>query len=248
MFMITSCVGQSLIVIQYVLAVEVIVDVIEDKLEVHAAYSEVDIPSSTVRNLVSAFEYVALRLAQRGTMDINRNGMSRPSPRESHAVFENPLLPDDTLTLQYDPTVLEDLISTTSSFLNIDKHLITADSSLIALGMDSIKSVGLSRILRKHGVDLSSADIMRVETPRKMTILATAGLSMNPRSELDMQRAQAEWKEQCTVLKHHLDPDSLRLDEDDSVEVLPTTMLQAGMLTQVYATYLSRLFSCTDTV
>ncbi|KAJ8701584.1 Non-ribosomal peptide synthetase [Pleurotus ostreatus] len=45
-------------------------------------------------------------------------------------------------------------------FLNVDPSLLKPDASLVSLGLDSLKSVGLSRTLRREGFPLSATQLM----------------------------------------------------------------------------------------
>lgn len=205
----------------------------EDNLEVHAAYSQSDISTSKVNEIVSKLESTAMQIAERDPIKPINGGLSSTFHGDDRRVFKVPPSLEDESYLAYDEKIFKQLVSIVSRFLSIDEHLITADTSLIALGMDSIRSVGLSRALRQEGITLSSADIMRTDTPRKMAGLVTGNISAEARLQVQMQRVDAAFKEQCETLRRYLSPDNLRLAADDEVEVIPATTLQTGMLTQV---------------
>lgn len=118
-----------------------------------------------------------------------------------------------------------------SRFLRIEEGTIANTVSLITLGLDSIKSVGLVRMLRQEGLKLTASELMRYPTIRR--IAARQCSPENKPVDREERQAEAMLNESLAEIKANFDLSSVKLREDDSVEVYPTTELQSGMLSQV---------------
>jgi aryl carrier-like protein len=100
-----------------------------------------------------------------------------------------------------------------------------ADSSLISLGLDSLKAVALSRRLESKDLHVSPVDIIQSSTLGDLATVPTSALSSSEPSDVlaDLERK----------LSQELDIPSLSLDSADKPSVTPATALQSGMLSQV---------------
>lgn len=138
---------------------------------------------------------------------------------------------DDGLLLDVvvDEGILQRILEIASRFLCIDAKLIAGDTSLLSLGLDSIKSVGLSRQFSKEGFALTSVDILKLSTPRRLAAHVQAKVS----APHDGDRMVSSFKEERDNLSRDIDMAAIRLSADDEINIFPTTTLQAGMLSQV---------------
>lgn len=142
-----------------------------------------------------------------------------------------------------DPKLEEKLREVVSSFLKVGKEQVNGTASLIALGLDSIKSVGLARMLRADGMKVSALEIMSRPSVRGVAsaILSSSGGTIEggkkeagKNAETDGERTEKHLlAERRKDIEKYIDISTLRLSSEDQVEVYPTTVLQAGMLSQV---------------
>lgn len=213
---------------QYILAVEVVLDPAQDSATVHAAYTSADIATTLVETVLTELEDVALRMAEASKWDLSLSpsaALSASSDMRPPGVAEEA----EDLT-NVDQEVVSRFCSIAAQFLRIDSSLVTADTSLLSLGLDSIKSVGLARKLSADNLPLTSADIMRLSTPLRLAAYIQRSASATHREDRLLESA---FVAECEKLTEALDIGAIKLAADDDVKVFPTSVLQAGMLSQV---------------
>ncbi|KAH9901403.1 hypothetical protein C8Q73DRAFT_786775 [Cubamyces lactineus] len=217
----------------YILAVEVVLDPAQDRAVVNAAYTSADISPEVVTGILRDLEETAVRLAEGKSGGILANGAKTSYVASQETANTSEKLHDHDVGLPEDADVDEKIVSAiihiASKFLRVDAGLITSGTSLLSLGLDSIKSVGLSRKLSAEGLRLSSADIMGLSTPRRLA--ARVQKAREPQKQGD-DYALAAFKAECEQLAAAVDLEALKLSAGDVVQVFPTTTLQAGMLSQ----------------
>ncbi len=207
-----------------------VLDPEHDQAVAHAAFTSADISPALVHDILNRLEETAIRMSESDNWSLPvSNGKALHT--SSHSALSNGDSEGDGLPLDVvvDDDILERIREIASRFLRIDAKLITGETSLLSLGLDSIKSVGLSRQLSKEGFALSSADIMRLSTPQRLAVQVQAKAS----APQDGERMVLSFKEERDKLVREMDMVAIRLSEDDEVNVFPTTTLQAGMLSQV---------------
>lgn len=138
---------------------------------------------------------------------------------------------EEDLGAGLDAEVLVPLREIISKFFGVPLGRLCPYTSLISLGLDSIRSVGLSKILRQHGYSINAADIMGNPILRKLGVLCARSLGHSVETEIDL--GVLSLQKQCERIKTRLDPSTCKLSIDDKVEIFPTTALQAGMISQV---------------
>ena len=142
-----------------------VLDPEQDTAVVHAAYTPSDISSELVSDILSQLETTAVRMADDSDWRLpSCSGLSAAS-RRGLAVAPTDDIEDLT---NVDQELVAKISAISSDFLHVHSDLIKADTSLLSLGLDSIKSVGLSRRLSSQGHQLSSADIMKLSTPLRL--------------------------------------------------------------------------------
>lgn len=129
-----------------------------------------------------------------------------------------------------------------SKFFGLSSERLHPDTSLISLGLDSIRSVGLSKILRQHGYSTNAVDIMGNPSLRKLGALCGRSLGHSVQ-QVESDQGVFSLQKQCERIKASLDPSVCKLSIDDEVEIFPTTALQAGMISQVL--FPRHFYSCT---
>ena len=119
------------------------------------------------------------------------------------------------------------VISELCAFLGIPAESVRGESSLLSLGLDSLKAVALSHRLRERGISVSPIDIIRADSVRGVASASSReteqGISNEEESALEVDR----------LLWQDLPVESLRLGGGDQIEITAATALQAGMLSQV---------------
>ena len=129
-----------------------------------------------------------------------------------------------------DPHIVEIVISELSTFLRVSAESVREESSLLSLGLDSLKAVTLSNRLRERGIAVPPVDIIRASSVREV-----ASASARER-EQEISSQEESGLELDQLLWQDLPVESVRLDRDDQIEITAATALQAGMLSQVIPT------------
>ncbi|KDR81669.1 hypothetical protein GALMADRAFT_59971 [Galerina marginata CBS 339.88] len=124
------------------------------------------------------------------------------------------------------PMILRILQTTVSNFFGFDPTIVTASTSLISMGLDSIKSVGLAKAITKEGLPVTSTEILRNSTLQQLANHINA-----KNSHLDDDQIQPVNGVHPDVLAE-IHAVHVKLLDHDIVEFFPTTALQAGMLSQ----------------
>lgn len=129
---------------------------------------------------------------------------------------------------EHDSVTLRELVS---KFFGFPSERLQPNTSLISLGLDSIQSVGLSKILRQHGYFLRAMDIMENPTLQELGVLCTRSLDHS--AQVEIEQGILSLQKRCENIKATLNPLTCKLSVDDEVEIFPTTALQNGMISQV---------------
>ncbi|KAI0780914.1 hypothetical protein BD413DRAFT_608137 [Trametes elegans] len=212
----------------YILAVEVVLDPEQDQAIAHAAFTSADVSPKLVGGILRHLEETAVRMA-----DSNDWGLpfsdKHASPRADETVAANGVEADSLADVEVDEHAVAKIRDVASRFLRIDAAFVAPETSLLSLGLDSIKSVGLSRKLSAEGFPLTSADIMRLSTPRRLAAHIQRAQG-SPKKDTDQVRSS--FNEERGKILQDMDLESIKLSADDRVDVYPTTTLQAGMLSQ----------------
>ncbi|KAF9246318.1 hypothetical protein BU15DRAFT_39806 [Melanogaster broomeanus] len=212
------------------LSVEVLLDVSNNALIVQSVHYEYGSLAASVDHIVNQFEAVLLSIL---------NGEERHvSPvvltRDVDPVVATRALDDveDEGNHTLDTNGLWPLQAIISQFLGIQPEQLPPTTSLISLGLDSIRSVGLSKALRQNGYSITAADIMRHPSLQKLSILC--GRSSGAVQE-EIDQSIRFMHDQYEKLRVCFDSSACKLSTDDKVYLFPTTALQAGMLSQTVA-------------
>lgn len=140
---------------------------------------------------------------------------------------------EEDLGVGADAEDLVPLSEIVSNFFGVPLERLHPHTSLISLGLDSIRSVGLSKILRQHGYSASAADIMGNPILWKLGVSLARARSRGHSVQAEIDRGILSLQKQCERIKASLNPSTCKLSIDDEVEIFPTTALQTGMLSQV---------------
>jgi hypothetical protein len=122
------------------------------------------------------------------------------------------------------------VISELSTFLRIPAENLREESSLLSLGLDSLKAVALSHRLRERGISIQPIDIIWAGS-----VCGVSSASVRE-SEQESSGQDESSLELDQLLWQDLPLDSVRLGRDDQIEITAATALQAGMLSQVIPT------------
>ncbi|KAG1756694.1 uncharacterized protein EDB91DRAFT_31035 [Suillus paluster] len=214
----------------FFLSVEIVVDISADKLILQAAFYDDGSQVANIESMLLQFESAARGVVTSGVPSVIVPRKSLASRAES-----TPLV--DTTDGNHDPSMERDVSvalypvrEIMARFLGVDPQQLLSRTSFIALGLDSIRSVGLSRALKEEGYYVTASELMK--------FACLAGLESLPSLSQDADRAQLELEaqdllqEECRILESHFDVATCRFSDRDEARILPTTALQAGMLSQ----------------
>lgn len=135
-----------------------------------------------------------------------------------------------------DELLVSDIRAAVAKYLEVDLSYVSSGASFISLGLDSVKSIGLSRALKGVGVNVSAVDLMKYSSIRRLRkyiagnqrqpmVNGTAGGLITSSVSKALRREVVD----------KVDAHDFRLSDDDHVDLYPTTDLQSGMLSMVRA-------------
>jgi aryl carrier-like protein len=124
------------------------------------------------------------------------------------------------------------LRKTIAELAEVDESEISADSSILELGLDSIEAIKLASRLRQHGIDLSVSIIMRNPTIRKMHEILNAAS--------DPKAAAANSVDPLVEFERKV---RKTLDLQGVAAVYPTTPLQEAMIAETLASEYALYFN-----
>ncbi|KAI6045753.1 hypothetical protein EDC04DRAFT_3104410 [Pisolithus marmoratus] len=214
------------------LSVEVLLDRKKDTLVIRAAYYECDNLPSAVEHALANFEVILFHILEHGfatSFPVTIHGDLEKYPEPAERVTKDPVHKDDVSgTLDLQP-----LNMAVSEFLRVSPEHILPTTSLISMGLDSIRAIGLSRVLRQRGYNVNAADILRHPTLRQLSVFT------HPSRRVQQEASDTSNEflhQQLEKLRGYVDPSTHKLCAEDEVSLFPTTELQAGMLSQARTT------------
>ncbi len=203
---------------------------------VHAAFTSSDISPSMVDGILGRLEETAMHIAQSSDWGWEWSSSGPSAPVHIPAPGPDGASEDAEDLSDVDDADVSNIRSIAAQFLRIDLDFIKNDTSLLSLGLDSIKSIGLSRKLSANGLALSSADIMRLATPVRLAAYLQKSKSSGG-GRVDSRLSDAEFATECQKMEEALDMEAIKLSPEEQVRVYPTSVLQAGMLSQVRSSH-----------
>ncbi|KAG2157195.1 hypothetical protein DEU56DRAFT_8353 [Suillus clintonianus] len=214
----------------FFLSVEIVVDVSTNQLVLQTAFYDDGSQVANIESMLLQFESEARSVVTSGVPRVLVSQKSLVDRAESTPPVD---IPDGTHDFNGEGGVsvaLHPVREIVAQFLGVDPQRIWSRTSFIALGLDSIRSVGLSRALKEEGYHVTASELMKSA--------CLAGLESLPTLFQDVDRVQLEseaWdllQEECRILESHFDVATCRFSDRDEARVFPTTALQAGMLSQ----------------
>ena len=208
---------------QFPVVFEIVVNTASDTIELRSAVAVNEEVTKTVRQLVDDFESCVAYLSESPGADVSfpdasdRSTSGWPVPQSRPQEVEEPA----------DPEIVKVLLPEISAFLRIPVENIREESSLLSLGLDSLKAITLSHRLRERGISVSSMDIIRASSVRGI-----ASASVGARQQENNSQG-GSISELDQFLRKDLPVEAVRLNKEDRVEITAATALQAGMLSQV---------------
>jgi aryl carrier-like protein len=113
----------------------------------------------------------------------------------------------------------------------VSENEVSADSTILELGLDSIEAIKLSARLRQHDIALSVSTIMRNTTIRKMQQTLEAPVRIQLAKKLDLLAGYERTVRQCIP------------NLQDTVAICPTTPLQEAMVAETLASDYTHYFN-----
>ncbi|KAG8928334.1 Non-ribosomal peptide synthetase [Tulasnella sp. 418] len=209
---------------EFGLAVEISCNNVDDTLVVTTVLTDPDISDATIQALLQSLETLSIGMINSQHMPTIVNnakmgehiGVGPPPPLQA----EDPQDIDEVLE--------QKTRSLVGQFLGVEPSVIQPSYSLVSFGLDSLKAISLARLLRDNGYSLSAVELMKEPTLR--AIVRPHNNDHVAQTRL-IEATRIVHEEQERLLAA-VSVDTARLTEDDGLEVLPVTGLQAGMLTQ----------------
>lgn len=226
----SSCLALATI-IQFFLSVEVVVDVSTDQLILQAAFYDDGSQAADIESMLLQFESEARGVVTSGVPHVTVPQKSLVNRAESTPPVNTTNGTHNSNGERGISVALHSVRKIIAEFLGVDPQRLWSRTSFIALGLDSIRSVGLSRALREEGYHVTAAELMKSACLAELESLPML-LQDASRAQLELE-AQNLFQEQCRILESHFDVATCRFSDRDEARILPTTALQAGMLSQV---------------
>lgn len=218
---------------QYPLAVEIVIEPSTDSVTLKAAWMDQGHAESP-RSWLCDLEDVVHSLAENTTAYLSHS--LEHIPRFSHTPGDSQ---DDRSSVvdhsNLDPVLISSLRTIISDFMGFNPVILTPLMSLISMGLDSIKSVGLAKSMTKQGFPVTSTDILRHAT---LNELASCIKSKQSRKD-DLPVTTMPVVSQLVLSEFNVD--DMKLGKEQ-VDFFPTTALQTGMLSQVSSPFLPNSF------
>ena len=216
---------------QFPIVFEIVVNTPSDTIELRSAVAVDEEVTKIIRQLVDDFESCVTYLSELADEDLSLPGVGdRPT---SGWPVRQPRAQEEKYA---DPRIVEIVISELSAFLRIPAESVGHESSLLSLGLDSLKSVSLSHRLIERGISVSPVDIIRAGSVRGV---ASASVTEGRQESSGEEESVSELDQ---LLRQDLPAESVRLGRDDRIEITAATALQAGMLSQVMSTMMRGVY------
>ncbi|KAG8217719.1 hypothetical protein J3R82DRAFT_5877 [Butyriboletus roseoflavus] len=217
------------------LSIEIVLDKKNDTLLLQAAYYDCESLAIGVGNIFHQFEAILHDI-------LNRKNCYVPAPAQTVRSV-NPVSPmihshddvEEDLGVSLDAEDIVPLKEIVSKFFGFPSERLRPYTSLISLGLDSIRSVGLSKILRQHGYATNAADIMGNPILRNLGVSCARSLGHSASVQTEIDQGVLSLQKQCERILANIDLSTCKLSIDDEVEIFPTTALQTGMISQTVA-------------
>lgn len=219
--------------IQFILAVEMLANPISNVVEVKAAFAE-ELSIANLDYLVSRIEshLQSLCRGESNSPLVDSHPDAGTLPHSVNTTGDAQQNEDEVVDLELENS----LVAAVASFLNVSESLVAPNSSLVALGLTSLKSVTLSRKLKGSGITVTAIDIIQADTVRGVASKCgrnSGSIGAIQEGRLWLGGLQDEIKKEVSV-------NEFKLTDKDEPEVMCATALQTGMLSQVR---LSRLLA-----
>jgi len=209
------------------LAVEVVQNPQTDSIRIQAVWTSAEF-DNVATDTLSTFEQLAQSLAESSDMllsslpeESQEAPMDHGQPGRSHPEL-------DSCLNGVESDLLDELRQCVATFMRIEPNIVSPSTSLFSLGLDSIKSVGLSRALKKLGHNVASIDILHHPSLGQLSVFI-----QNINTQHVGDHDDGTFSDLCRRIGDSFDGSSLALSPNDAVTLHPTTVLQSGMLSQV---------------
>ncbi|KAF9564589.1 peptide synthetase [Agrocybe pediades] len=210
----------------YPLAVEIVLEPATDSATVKAAWLDQDLfANESPSKWIQGIEGIIFSRAEESYITQLLGEFPCEPAAESEAEPENQ---DEFSGESPDDPYVDVLRRAIADFMGFDSVLLTPSTSLISMGLDSIKSVGLAKSLDRQGFKITSTDLLR-----HPTLLQLTGML---RSRENSTSALLPTTTSVLLEEAHVPGDIVRdqiqYSAADAVQLYPTTALQTGMLSQ----------------
>lgn len=215
----------------FFLSVEIVVDVSTDQLVLQAAFYDDGSQAANIESMLLQFESEARGVMTSGVPHAivvpQKSLVNRAEPTPPVVTADGTHNSDGERNISVAMHSVRRIIA---QFLGVDPQRLWSRTSFIALGLDSIRSVGLSRALKEEGYHVTAAGLMKSACLAELESLPTLFQDAGG-AHLELE-ARDLFQKECRILESHFDVATCRFSDRDEARILPTTALQAGMLSQ----------------
>ncbi len=135
-------------------------------------------------------------------------------------------------TLSANSELFDKLRYIVADFLQIQPTVLSPSTSFVSMGLDSIKSVGLSKVITMGGHPVSSTTVLR-----NASLLQLVSCIISQSSHSDTEEDFNAARRSVVVVDQGITTEifghNIKFEDEDVVQLFPTTALQSGMLSQV---------------
>lgn len=205
---------------EFPLAVEILLDQKADSIDVRIVHNPSAISSDKIDDLIRQIQTNMFAILDGEQLEISSddslNLIAKPAQKQEQES-------------KVDPRQLKDIQEALSAFLKVDSHVLKPNTSLVSLGMTSLRAVAFSHSIAKS-LDLHIDPIDVVQGDNINSIAqTTAKRAQNKKDKAGSDNSWSLSRDELTELG------DIRTNKDDKVNLAPCTPLQAGMLAQTIA-------------
>lgn len=217
----------------------------QDTIRLRAAWLTAAVDTKILTEVFEQFESIVLSLAAGGAVQSALDSTLTGTALRQIGLNSAPQVAEPGEFCTIDAGLLDVLRSLVADFLGVDSDLLSDTTSLISLGLDSIKSVGLARELQAQGHKVSPVELMNHSTLKRLAMLLVSDDRPDSNQYHGMNTLYDTTLRQ---LRSSVDVKPLKLSANDIIEIYPVTPLQAGMLSQVSTAPFAGITPCSRLV
>lgn len=205
---------------EFPLAVEVLLDQNADSIDVRVAHTPSVITTDQIADLVQQMQANVRALLDGEQLEISSDDSfkltARPEQKKESSI-------------DVEPKLINDLQEALSTFLKVERNVLQPNTSLVSLGMTSLRAVAFSHsIMKSLDLHIDPIDVVQGDT----SIAIAQAITQKNKNNKIVQETDITW---TLSEEEKAELGDIKLDKDDDIKIAPCTPLQAGMLAQTIA-------------